>query len=90
MHQHSVYSGSPVKVNLAGPATMIACGDFHTVVLMATGEVVTFGEYKVHHVYSYYVSTHTHSMYVHVVVTHRKWGITSMYPVGTFIYVGWY
>ena len=41
------FSGSPVKVDLDGPATMIACGDFHTVVLMATGEVVTFGDYKV-------------------------------------------
>ena len=42
---------------------MIACGDFHTVVLMATGEVVTFGEYKVQHVYVYYVKAHMNSQY---------------------------
>lgn len=32
---------------LPGPASQIACGDYHTVVLLATGEVMTFGQYTV-------------------------------------------
>ncbi len=39
-------SGQPVKVSLPGPASQIACGDNHTVVLMQSGEVFTFGKHQ--------------------------------------------
>lgn len=35
-----------MKVSLPGPASQIACGDNHTVVLMQTGEVFTFGKHQ--------------------------------------------
>ena len=41
------YSGEPSKVDLPGPASQIACGDNHTVVLLASGEIYTFGKHKV-------------------------------------------
>ena len=40
-------SGEPSKVDLPGPASQIACGDNHTVVLLASGEIYTFGKHKV-------------------------------------------
>ena len=39
-------SGHPVKVPLPGPAQQIACGDNHTVVLLSSGEVYTFGKHQ--------------------------------------------
>ena len=44
---HIIYSGEPSKVDLPGPASQIACGDNHTVVLLASGEIYTFGKHKV-------------------------------------------
>ena len=41
------YSGEPSKVDLPGPASQIACGDNHTVVLLVSGEIHTFGKHKV-------------------------------------------
>ena len=43
----SLYSGHPVKVPLPGPAQQVSCGDNHTVVLLCTGEVYTFGKHQV-------------------------------------------
>lgn len=40
------HSGHPVKVPLPFPATHIACGDAHTVVLLQSGEVFTFGRHQ--------------------------------------------
>ncbi len=39
-------SGHPVMVPLPGPATQIACGDNHTVILTLSGEVFTFGKHQ--------------------------------------------
>lgn len=39
-------SGDPVKVPLPGQATQVACGDNHTVVLLASGQVITFGKHQ--------------------------------------------
>ena len=44
------YSGDPTKVDLPGPASHIACGDNHTVVLLSSGEIYTFGKHKVVHI----------------------------------------
>ena len=41
------YSGDPSKVDLPGSAAQIACGDNHTVILLASGEIYTFGNHKV-------------------------------------------
>ena len=35
-----------MKVPLPGPATQVACGDNHTVVLLESGEVYTFGKHQ--------------------------------------------
>ena len=35
-----------MKIPLTEAASQVVCGDFHTVVLLATGEVVTFGDYE--------------------------------------------
>jgi len=37
-------SAVPVKVPLPGPVMQVACGDNHTVVLLAAGQVYTFGK----------------------------------------------
>ena len=39
-------SGHPVKVSLPEPATQIACGDNHTVVLLQSGQIYTFGKHQ--------------------------------------------
>ena len=39
-------SGHPVKVELPCAATQVACGDNHTVVLLQSGEVYTFGKHQ--------------------------------------------
>ena len=39
-------SGHPVKVPLPEPATQVACGDNHTVVLLQSGQIYTFGKYQ--------------------------------------------
>lgn len=39
-------SGHPVKVPLPDAATQVACGDNHTVVLLETGHVHTFGKHQ--------------------------------------------
>ena len=57
VHMHKILivpcydSGDPSKVDLPGPASQIACGDNHTVVLLSSGEIYTFGKHKVttHH-----------------------------------------
>lgn len=35
-----------MKVSLPAPATQVTCGDNHTVVLLQTGKVYTFGKYQ--------------------------------------------
>ncbi len=40
-----MFSAVPVKVSLPGLAVQVACGDNHTVVLLADGRVFTFGKY---------------------------------------------
>ena len=53
MHVQDVYStiplhsGDPSKVDLPGPASQIACGDNHSVILLSSGEIYTFGKHKV-------------------------------------------
>ena len=39
-------SGHPVKVLLPDSAVQVACGDNHTVVLLHTGQVYTFGKHQ--------------------------------------------
>ena len=39
-------SGEPVLVTLPEPATQIACGDNHTVVLVQSGQIYTFGKHQ--------------------------------------------
>lgn len=39
-------SGHPVKVPLPEPASQIACGDNHTVVLLHSGQIYTFGKHQ--------------------------------------------
>ncbi len=39
-------SVDPVKVPLSEPATQVACGDNHTVILLASGQVITFGKHQ--------------------------------------------
>ena len=41
-----ILSGHPVLVSLPEPATQIACGDNHTVVLLQSGQIYTFGKHQ--------------------------------------------
>ena len=41
-----ILSGHPVLVPLPEPATQIACGDNHTVVLLQSGQIYTFGKHQ--------------------------------------------
>ena len=43
----SVFRGSPSKVPLPGLAVQVAAGSHHTVVLLANGQVFTFGNFQV-------------------------------------------
>ena len=41
-----ILSGHPVLVRLPEPATQVACGDNHTVVLLQSGQIYTFGKHQ--------------------------------------------
>ena len=46
MSTNHFLSGHPVKVSLPEQAIQIACGDNHTVVLLQSGQIYTFGKHQ--------------------------------------------